>query len=314
MSETFDSREGLPFDAYKKEQARISRGRLYPVTIFYTAYAIVVLTFAFRSPHPGIALLFLAGAIPLWTLVEFFFHRYILHGRFGAGNGFLRRFAHERLDPLHWEHHTQPYDGQHINGGLTDLLGLFAVAAPASFVAPIYTLPVLLAGMVQCYVLEEWIHHSTHFYDFRDPYFRYIKRFHGYHHAPAGTELGYGLTNGFWDVVFNTHYPEAVRRVLYGTRWSLSPWRSRQEPLYELDRIVAPILISETKAKSLSPEQAVELLMEHPEVAKSAAKFGTPPDIVREALARLRAYGLVAVVKGHLAVPHENRLRAYVSA
>ncbi len=39
------------FDEYKREQARISRHRLYPVTLFYTAYAVIVLAFAFRSPH-----------------------------------------------------------------------------------------------------------------------------------------------------------------------------------------------------------------------------------------------------------------------
>lgn len=209
------SHPDIPFGVYKRRQVAISRGRLYPVTLFYSTYAIIVLIMALRSGHPWTAVAFFAAGIPIWTLVEYLFHRYILHGRFAPGRGIIRRFLHERLDPLHWEHHKRPFDGRHINGQLKDLLPLFLVAAPASFIAPIYTLPVLLAGVVGCYVLEEWIHHSVHFYNFRSPYFRYIKRFHFYHHSPKGMELGFGLTNGFWDIIFKTRYPAPVRQALY---------------------------------------------------------------------------------------------------
>jgi sterol desaturase/sphingolipid hydroxylase (fatty acid hydroxylase superfamily) len=205
----------VPFGAYKRQQARISRHRLYPMTIFYTLYAVTVLFLGVRSSHPVVAIIFYLAGIPVWTLVEYLFHRFVLHGRFAPGKGITRKFLHERLDPLHWEHHAHPFDGHHINGELRDLLPLFFVAAPVSFVAPLYTLPILLAGVVQCYVIEEWVHHSVHFYNFRSPYFRYIKRHHFYHHSPKGIEEGYGLTNGFWDIVFRTRYPAAVREALY---------------------------------------------------------------------------------------------------
>ncbi|MCL5005948.1 MAG: sterol desaturase family protein [Acidobacteria bacterium] len=209
------SQSDIPFGVYRRQQAAISRGRLYPVTVFYSAYAMIVLFFALRSAHPWVAASFYAAGIPVWTLVEYIFHRNILHGHFASGKGIIRRFLHERLDPLHWEHHKHPFDGLHVNGELRDLLPLFVVAAPVSFIWPIYTAPVLLAGTVQCYVLEEWIHHSVHFYNFRNPYFRYIKRFHYYHHSPKGMNLGFGLTNGFWDIIFKTRYPAPVRQVLY---------------------------------------------------------------------------------------------------
>jgi sterol desaturase/sphingolipid hydroxylase (fatty acid hydroxylase superfamily) len=65
------------------------------------------------------------------------------------------------------------------------------------------------------YVVEEWVHHSVHFYHFENPYFRYIKRHHLYHHSPVGGDVGYGLTNGFWDIVFSTRIPAEQRRRLY---------------------------------------------------------------------------------------------------
>ncbi len=86
------------------------------------------------------------------------------------------------------------------------------------FIGPVYTLPVWLAGVGESYVLEEWLHHSVHFYNFRSPYFRYIKRFHYYHHSPKGMEVGYGLTNGFWDIIFKTRYPAPIRQALYGRK------------------------------------------------------------------------------------------------
>jgi len=43
-----------------------------------------------------------------------------LHGRFPPGKGVIRRFLHERLDPLHWEHHMRPFDGKHISRELKD--------------------------------------------------------------------------------------------------------------------------------------------------------------------------------------------------
>jgi 4-hydroxysphinganine ceramide fatty acyl 2-hydroxylase len=149
-----------------------------------------------------------------WTLVEYLFHRYVLHGRFPPGKGVIRRFLHERLDPLHWDHHMRPFDGRHISGELKDILPLFFVAAPVSFLFPVYTAPVVLAGVVQSYVSEEWLHYALHFSNSRFPPFRRMKKYHLYHHSPRGIDKGYGITTRFWDGVFDTRFSEAVRRSL----------------------------------------------------------------------------------------------------
>lgn len=206
----------VPFSEYKRKQAKISRRRLYPMTAFYSVYSTIVLILGAGSAHPLVALGFYLSGIPTWTLVEYLFHRYVLHGRFSPGKGIVRRFLHERLDPLHWDHHKNPMDGWHISGELKDILPLFVIAAPASFLFPLWSLPMLLAGVVQSYIFEEWVHHSVHFYRFRNSYFKYMRKHHFYHHSPEGTNLGYGLTSGLWDVFFKTRYPLNVRRALYG--------------------------------------------------------------------------------------------------
>ena len=87
-----------------------------------------------------------------------------------------------------------------------------ALVAIAAFF-PLWSMPVLIAGLLQSYVVEEWVHHSVHFYHFDNPYFRYIKRHHLYHHSPKGDDMGYGLTNGFWDIIFSTRISAEQRRL-----------------------------------------------------------------------------------------------------
>lgn len=223
----------LPSSSYKREQAAISRRRLYLVTAFYTAYSVILLAVAARwSAHPRLAVLFYLAGIPVWSLVEYLTHRYILHGRFKESKHrwkIHKKFAHKVLDPLHWEHHERPFDGLHINGVLKDLLPLFAIAAPLSFLFPFYTAPLILAGVCQGYVTEEWVHHSIHYYNFRNRYWRHLKKYHLYHHTSQGMTRGFGITSAFWDGIFKTRFPEDTRLRLFGEgrRSDLFPRRAQ---------------------------------------------------------------------------------------
>src|SRR5260370_15893971 len=97
----------VPFAAYKRQQAALARRRLYPLSAFYTLYAILVLAIAFSTKHPWIAVAFFSAGCATWTLGEYLFHRYVLHGRFPPGKGLIGKFLHERLDPLHCDHHAR---------------------------------------------------------------------------------------------------------------------------------------------------------------------------------------------------------------
>ena len=204
----------VPFESYKRQQADLARRKLYPLTMFYTLYTILVLSLGFSTAHPWTTVAYFFAGCIIWTLVEYLFHRYVLHGRFPPGKGLLRRFLHERLDPLHWDHHLRPFDGDHISGELKDILPLFFAVGPITCFFPVYTAPVLLAGVVQGYAAEEWLHYSLHFSNSRLPLFRRLKKYHLYHHSPRGIDKGYGITTRFWDTVFDTRFPPSVRRSL----------------------------------------------------------------------------------------------------
>jgi hypothetical protein len=183
------------------------------MTVVYTACSLTAAAYALRS-NTRVAAAFLALGVLSWTWVEYQVHRFILHGRFPDGPG-LRHVAHKLFDHLHVEHHERPWDGSHINGTLRDTGWLLGPAALVGLALPPHTFLAFLAGLVQAYVAEEWVHHSVHFYHFDNLYFRYIKRHHLYHHSGRGHDHGFGLTNGLWDVVYRTRFPAEVRRSLY---------------------------------------------------------------------------------------------------
>jgi hypothetical protein len=223
------SKTGLPNPGFPQgvdlaAEARKARARLYPVSVLYTACATTLLVLALRSGRSvTVTVISYATGAAFWTYLEYFAHRFVLHGAFPEGKGPLQNILHRWFDHLHWEHHARPWDGDHINGTIRDSLPFLIVFGGISFLAPLNTLPVFLAGIIQFYILEEWVHHSVHFCNFRSRYFRYIRKHHLYHHSPPGSAVAYGLTNGVWDIVFETRISGDLRRTLYGRAHSIAP-------------------------------------------------------------------------------------------
>ena len=199
---------------------RKARRRLYPVTVIYSVYLSILLIMALRSPHAVLALGFVAMGIAAWIPIEHIVHRYILHGVFPKGESWFSRWLHHMFDASHADHHARPWDGMYINGHLDTLIPA-AVLCPLSFLAPYYTVPLFVATMFACFVVEEWVHHAIHFWNLKAGYFQYIRRRHLFHHSRHGVGLAYGITSGIWDVVSGTRLPRDERQ-------KLSPW-SRPE-------------------------------------------------------------------------------------
>ncbi len=204
-----------PASRRRAENGRIARHRLYPVSALYTTFALGMLGLGLTAGKPVLALTWFGGGVAFWTLAEYLTHRYILHGEFPDGPGLWKHFLHVRFDHLHVQHHVRPYDANHINGTIGDTLPLLLPLVLLSFLAPPFTVSMFMAGFMQSHIVEEWVHQSVHFYDLPGPYFRYIRRHHLYHHSPAAAEVGYGLSNGFWDIICDTRIPIEIRRALY---------------------------------------------------------------------------------------------------
>jgi cyclopropane-fatty-acyl-phospholipid synthase len=200
---------GIDLDA----EDRKARRRLYPVSVIYAVQFLVLLALAVRSGHAWAAFGFAALGVVTWIPAEYLIHRYILHGVFPRRGGPLARALHYLFDASHADHHARPWDGMYINGHL-DTVWLALVLVPLAFLAPLYTAPVWIATVFMCYAAEEWVHHAAHFWNFRWPYFQYLRRRHLYHHSRHGSGLAYGVTCGIWDVIAGTRIPVPDRLKL----------------------------------------------------------------------------------------------------
>lgn len=194
-------------------EERKARRRLYPITVIYSAYFWGVLARALRSPAPRVAIGYLVLGIITWTGIEYWVHRSLLHGVFPNRPGFVAQSLHKLFDPMHADHHRRPWDGMHINGHL-DTLFVAVPVAPVTLLARSYTWPVFFATILQSFVVEEWLHHSIHFFNFKSRYFRYLRRRHFYHHSPRGTGFAFAMTSGLWDLLAGTRISEQDRLKL----------------------------------------------------------------------------------------------------
>src|SRR4029453_8308425 len=129
------SRDGIPKPAMPppgtdmKAEARTARSRAYPVTVAYSAYAVVMIALGLRA-EARTAALSVAGGVAFWTLIEYLVHRHVLHGRFPDGPGFVRHTLHRVFDRSHGDHHLRPWAGRHINGGLETVpFAILSIAA-----------------------------------------------------------------------------------------------------------------------------------------------------------------------------------------
>lgn len=214
-------RSGSSYREYKREQEVISRHKIYKTTALYATYAIMITVYAIRSGSVLWGLAFVPIGIIAWMLSEYTSHRFVFHRKFTIvettpTKKILSTFAVKYLDPMHTQHHERPFDGHHMSGRIRDLLPLFIIGAVIGFF--LFPVAVITATWFMCYLAEEWIHHATHFYNFRDPYFRYMKKHHMYHHTKQGMKYGFGTTSGVIDYFWNSRYPEPIRQRLYGKK------------------------------------------------------------------------------------------------
>jgi len=126
--------------------------------------------------------------------------------------GPIARILHRLFDASHADHHARPWDGMYMNGHV-DTLWAALVLVPPSFLAPYYTLPLFVATMFACYLIEEWLHYAMHFKHYKNRYFQYVRTHHLYHHSRQGAGLAYGMTSGIWDVILGTRDRPPAQQV-----------------------------------------------------------------------------------------------------
>lgn len=145
-----------------------------------------------------VAMLFF-GAIFFWTLFEYLAHRYVFH--MISENPKLQRVAYI----MHGNHHHYPRDKQRLFMPPVPSLILASLIFGVMFLLMNTYAYAFFPGFMLGYLLYASTHYLIHAIA---PPFKFMKplwRNHHLHHY-KDEELGFGVSNTFWDRVFGTMF------------------------------------------------------------------------------------------------------------
>lgn len=147
--------------------------------------------------------IFFLGVV-IWTLFEYFLHRYLFHLQVDTDWGRRLHFM------IHGCHHDYPNDSMRlvIPTGASLALAVMVYWACYFFIVFLFggsmgTLHAFFASFVTGYIAYDMMHYATHYAKFKNKWFREIQKNHLDHHY-VDHDKGFGLSNVFWDRVFGT--------------------------------------------------------------------------------------------------------------
>lgn len=141
----------------------------------------------------------------IWTLIEYFGHRYLFHyefpGRFGARIHFL----------IHGVHHVHPNDPLRLvmPALLSGPIMLIALAVVRLLFGLPFGYPVLM-GFILGYLAYDMVHYYVHHGEPKSRLGLTLRRLHMLHHFRDPTR-GFGVSVPWWDYVFKTAFIKIER-------------------------------------------------------------------------------------------------------
>lgn len=188
--------------------------------VLYIPVVVAVLLVAGRTlPVEEVGLYALAG-IALWTVVEYFAHRFVFHagpqietevreivGQLPPGEPALqhmRTFRQRHYFIAHGVHHDFPNDTRRLvlppSVSVPLAVGFFflfrGLLGPGIGLA-------MYGGFVAGYVTYDTVHYAVHHFSLHNAVMLYLKKHHYRHHYNDSTK-DFGVTSPAWDVVMGT--------------------------------------------------------------------------------------------------------------
>jgi sterol desaturase/sphingolipid hydroxylase (fatty acid hydroxylase superfamily) len=144
----------------------------------------------------------IAGAVigyAIWTLIEYFGHRYLFHAQFPGAWGARLHFL------IHGVHHDHPNDPLRLVMPplLSGPIMLIALAIALLVFRRPFAYPTLM-GFVIGYVAYDMVHYYVHHATPKTRLGRYMRQSHMLHHF-RDPERGFGVSAPYWDKVFGTN-------------------------------------------------------------------------------------------------------------
>jgi sterol desaturase/sphingolipid hydroxylase (fatty acid hydroxylase superfamily) len=166
-------------------------------------YVPVILVAFYRTHSRGVGLATAVGlcfgGLLVWTVAEYFLHRYVFHWYRDTPFGRRVHFL------LHGVHHDFPNDGDRLVMPLLTsipLAFLFYTSFYLAFGGARLAEP-FFAGFVIGYLTYDGTHYAVHHFKQTSRIGKFLKRHHMLHHH-ADHSGGFGVSSPLWDYVFRT--------------------------------------------------------------------------------------------------------------
>lgn len=161
---------------------------------------------SFRQSPPLTVIALMAVGYLLWTLIEYFGHRYLFHWEFPGAFGRRLHFL------IHGVHHDHPNDPLR-------LVMPILLSGPIMIIALLVATPLFgdvlrwpaLAGFVAGYLAYDMVHFYTHHAVPTTWLGTTLRRLHLMHHF-RDHDKGFGVSAPYWDYLFGTIEKKPVRR------------------------------------------------------------------------------------------------------
>jgi dihydroceramide fatty acyl 2-hydroxylase len=177
---------------------KLSRVHWSTPLFIYLPLIFVLACLSLRSYGPGAILGAAALGYFIWTLVEYFGHRFLFHCRFPGRLGERIHFL------IHGVHHDHPNDPLRLV--MPALLSGPIMLVAFTIVRLLFGLPLgypVLMGFIAGYLAYDMVHYYLHHGRPKTWAGRSLRRLHMLHHF-RDSERGFGVSAPWWDYVFKT--------------------------------------------------------------------------------------------------------------
>jgi len=165
-----------------------------PASICLLFFAVVTVPpaatlFFFVNSHWTFQLIAFAGGVFCWTFIEYFIHRFMMHGK-------EKKEYHKSL---HFNHHvTGTIFTSQVKRILYSFGAIILTALSIFFSSYLFLIAGIATGLSLYSYMHVWLHKP-----WASKWIGGLQKFHMQHHF-GQTEKCFGVTNTWWDRIFNT--------------------------------------------------------------------------------------------------------------
>ena len=161
--------------------------------LYGVAVTLLLIFLSLLTPYARLweVVVFVLAGLFASTGIEYFLHRFILHG--------LQPFKR-----WHELHHARPSALIGTPTILSTTLIIFLVFTPAFLLGDLLRASALTLGLTSGYLVYTITHHAAHHWSARHSWLKQRKIWHARHHHAAGNSVCFGVSTSFWDVVFRS--------------------------------------------------------------------------------------------------------------